>query len=147
MAQERVVVVDDTPDSTSRRRSRGGMGGSKLMFVAMLALLVNACSAMHDCAVDGNQLHGGFAGLAGSPDDGRAAGAALALGHLLCSPGAAHSDEVREASPSPVTQAPPPRSETVDVRGRDLERSTLPEGNGLWLRPSAVLLLMDRERR
>jgi len=139
------------------------MRGSKLMFAAMLALLVNACSAMHarewnDCAVDGGLLHGALGGLAGSPDvdraqsgtnDGRAAGAGLALGpavstvlgHLFC-------NEVKEAAPPPVAQAPPPPSnETAEVRGPrlDLDNATLnPEGNGLWLWLSAVLALLDQ---
>jgi hypothetical protein len=138
------------------------MRGSKLMFAAMLALLVNACSAMHtrewrDCAVDGGLLHGALGGLAGSPDvdraqsgsnDGRAAGAGLALGpmvstvvgHLFC-------NEAKEAPPPPVAQAPPPpSSETVEVHGPrpDLDRATLNlEGNGLWLRLSEVLPLLD----
>ncbi len=140
------------------------MRGSELMFAAMLALLVNACSAMHerewsDCAVDGGLLHGALGGLAGSPDadrahqsgtnDRRAAGAGLALGpavstvvgHLLC-------NEVKEAPPPPVAQAPPPPSnEMVEVRGPrlDLDRATpTPEGNGLWLRLSDVLPLLDQ---
>ena len=139
------------------------MRGSKLMFTATLALLVNACAAMHerewsDCSVDGGLLHGALGGLAGSPDvdrahqsgtnDGRAAGAGLALGpvvstvagHLLC-------NEVKEAPTPPVAEAPPPSSETVEVRGPRPEfgRATLnPEGNGLWLRLSAVLPLLDQ---
>ena len=68
------------------------------MFAALLVLLVNACSAMHerewsDCAVDGGLLHGALGGLAGSPDadrahqsgtnDGRAAGPGLQTIRLL----------------------------------------------------------------
>jgi hypothetical protein len=149
------VSIDWRRRVSTRSPFAGGWGMQRatLMFAVMLALLVNACSAMHarsDYAVDGGLALGG---QAGSPDDARAAGGGLALspavrtivGHLL-------GNEVKEAPPSPVAQAPPsPRSETVEARGPqlDLDRPTPhpDEGNGLWLRPSAVLRLLGKEGR
>jgi hypothetical protein len=124
-----------------------------LMFAVIL--LVSACSVMHersDYAVDG-RVPGALGGLAGSPDDERASGAGLSLTpavstivrHLL-------GKEGKEAPPSPVAQAPSPSSsKTLEVRERrlDLDSATPhPDGeNRLWLRPTAVLRLLDREGR
>jgi len=134
------------------------MRGSKLMF-AMLALLVNGCS-MHartwsDWANGDGLLDGAPGGTAGSLDVGRAQPSRANDEHaeraglgrpVTTGIGDLHSNQVNEAPPPPETQAPPPTSETVEVRGPrlDPDRTTLkPEGNGLWLRPSAVLSLLD----
>jgi hypothetical protein len=135
------------------------MRRSKLMF-AMLALLVNGC-AVHarkwsDWAIGDGLLDGARGGTAGSLDvgrpqpagtsDERAAGAGPALGPVVSAGiGPLHSGQPKGAPP-PAEQAPSATSETVEVQGPRLDpgRAMLkPEGNGLWLRPSVVLSLLD----
>ena len=135
------------------------MRGSKLLMFAMLALLVNGC-AVHtgkwsDWAIGDGLLEGSSGGTAGSLDlgrpagtnDERAGGAGPALRPVMSTgTGPLHSSQTKEAPPPPAEQAPPPTSETVEVQGPRLDpgRATLkPEENGLWLRPSAVLSLLD----